>query len=65
MLETIKKSIYQPSVSAFSDFFRSYIMDVQDLNINIELHYLISRNNLDVGSMDILIKNTFDGLVKI
>lgn len=62
MLSIIKATIeHQPDIS-FTEYYNSYIMSVQDRNLEKEISYLLAANDLNVLNMSKLIKHTFEGI---
>lgn len=62
MLKTIRQKICSLPDIGFNEFYTMYIMSVQDINIKMELDFLVRRNQLAPDNMDILIKNTYERL---
>jgi len=61
MLITVKRYIEELPNRSFAEFFRDYMISVQDSNIDREFRSLISKNKyLNVRHMEHLIKNTFE-----
>lgn len=58
MLDRIKQYISDLSDITFNEYYQSYIMQVQDRNIESELKHLSSRNVLSIYTMDQLIADT-------
>lgn len=58
MLDKIKKYISDLSDITFNEYYQSYVMQVQDRNIEFELKHLSSRNVLSIYTMDQLIADT-------
>ena len=63
MLETVKQKILEPSTKTFNEIFVSYMMDVQDRNIEEEFRFLRSNNNLTPLSVATLLKIQSERLV--
>ena len=58
MLDTIKQYINNITDISFNEYYQSYIMQVQDRNIESELKHLSARNVLSLYTMDQLIADT-------
>ena len=58
MLDTIKQYINNIIDISFNEYYQSYIMQVQDMNIESELKHLSARNTLSLYTMDQLITDT-------
>lgn len=58
MLDMIKQYIKNISDITFNEYYQSYIMQVQDMNIESELKHLSARNTLSLYTMDQLIADT-------
>lgn len=58
MLDTIKQYINNITDISFNEYYQSYIMQVQDRNIESELKHLSARNTLSLYTMDQLIADT-------
>ena len=65
MLETVKESIHDLPNISFQEFYSNYVMHVQDENIDEELRFLSSNNNLTPLSINRLISTSFERLVKL
>lgn len=68
MLDTIKQYISNlPDISviSFDDYYQSYIMQVQDRNIESELKHLSARNVLSLYTMDQLIADTVKEVIQV
>lgn len=66
MLETIEAMMHEiASGPDFNEFYSRYISDVQDMNIENELAYLVHSNTLTPLSLDALVNNTLEGLRSI
>lgn len=65
MLATIKKQIADVTDLTFSEYYRQYIMSIQDSNIEYEFKFMLKRNILNVNSMQLLIDNTYERLKNI
>ena len=63
MLETVKQKILEPPTKTFNEIFVSYMMDVQDRNIEEEFRFLRSNNNLTPLSVATLLKIQSERLV--
>lgn len=57
MLETIKSSIKDLPCISFEEYFTSYVMQMQDINIDNEISFLLRNNFLNVCSVDKLVAN--------
>lgn len=67
MLRTVKHYIDELPDIPFSQFFLLYIMDVQDVNIDIEADMLFRNKDLDVSTIcnvNTVINDVYEGLVK-
>jgi hypothetical protein len=62
MLNTVKDYISNLSNETFDEYYTSYIMYIQDRNIDHELRYLQNKNALNLRSMDQLIYHTMEGM---
>lgn len=62
MLNTVKDYISNLSNETFDEYYTSYIMYIQDRNIDRELKYLQNKNALNLRSMDQLIYHTMEGM---
>ncbi len=62
MLDTIRKQIKSVRDLPFGEYFKQYVMSVQDKNIDHELRFLMKFNTLNIDSMQKLIQNTYEGL---
>jgi predicted proteasome-type protease len=58
MLDMIKQYINNITDISFNEYYQSYIMQVQDRNIESELKHLSARNTLSLYTMDQLIADT-------
>lgn len=65
MLTMIQKQIKSVSDIPFGEYFKQYIMSVQDKNIDSEFRFLMKFNALNIDSMQNLIQNTYEGLKSI
>lgn len=67
MLTTVKDCILcnQSDDTSFITYYNTYIMCVQDMNIDSEFRHMINLNSLNVSSMDRLIQNTIERLKSI
>lgn len=65
MLKIIKEQISASSSMDFNDYFRRFVISVQDKNIESELRFLSKYNQLNVNSMQFLINNTYERLKSI
>lgn len=65
MFNTIKQYIgtVKESDVTFDEYYRSYIMRVQDINLEKELKHLSARNVLSLHTMDQLIANTLKEVI--
>lgn len=54
MLNTIKNSLNKPFIS-YEEYFKDYVMYVQDANILREVSFAIKHNNLTPISVDKLV----------
>lgn len=52
MLDTVVQEIHQSPCIPYKYFFGNYVMSVQDDQIEQEISFFISNNNLDVRSLD-------------
>lgn len=65
MLNNICKCIDSMAIlSPFNDYFLSYTFDVQDRNIERELHNLIKYNQVGLTAYQQLIYNTLERVMK-
>lgn len=65
MLNNICKCIDSMAIlPPFNDFFLSYTFDVQDRNIERELHNLIKYNQVGLTAYQQLIYNTLERVMK-
>lgn len=65
MLNNICKCIDNVAVlPPFSDYFLSYTFDVQDRNIELELHTLIKQNQMGLTAYQQLIYNTLERVMR-
>ena len=62
MLNTVKDYISNLSNETFDEYYTSYIMYIQDRNIDRELKYLQNKNALNLRSMDQLIYHAMEGM---
>lgn len=65
ILETIKQYISDLDDTSFNTHFMSYILAVQDANIDKEVKYLINKNTLNIYVMDKVLQNTYKGLIDV
>ena len=65
MLDKIKKYISDLSDITFNEYYQSYVMQVQDRNIEFELKHLSSRNVLSIYTMDQLIADTVKEVIQV
>lgn len=65
MLDTIKQYIKNISDITFNEYYQSYIMQVQDRNIESELKHLSARNVLSLYTMDQLIADTVKEMIHV
>ena len=65
MLDTIKQYIKNISDITFNEYYQSYIMQVQDRNIESELKHLSARNVLSLYTMDQLIADTVKEVIHV
>lgn len=65
MLETVKAYIKTMPNISFSQYYVQYICEVQDNNIEAEMEFLISHNELTPMRMNKLLQKSYEGLVKI
>lgn len=64
MLEIVKQKIENLGDLRFDLFFHDYVMNVQDMNIQKELDYLISNNDLTPIKIHRLVNQDMERLVK-
>lgn len=62
MLDSIKQEINKLHNTEFHEYFNTYIMNVQDSNINYEFNFMLNRNVLNIDLMGNLIKQTYERL---
>lgn len=55
MLKTVKTTITNLPCISFRDYFQKYVLDIQDMEIDLEFEFLSSQNNLEVLSLAKLI----------
>ena len=65
MLDTIKQYINNITDISFNEYYQSYIMQVQDRNIESELKHLSARNVLSLYTMDQLIADTVKEVIHV
>lgn len=65
MLDTIKQYIRNIPDITFNEYYQSYIMQVQDRNIESELKHLSARNVLSLYTMDQLIADTVKEVIHV
>lgn len=65
MLDTIKRYIKNIPDITFNEYYQSYIMQVQDRNIESELKHLSARNVLSLYTMDQLIADTVKEVIHV
>lgn len=62
MLTKIKNKINYTPIMSFSEYFKQYVISVQESNIDAEFKFLMKFNTLNIDSMQNLIQNTYEGL---
>lgn len=62
MLTMIKKQIDLIPTLSFGEYFKQYVISVQESNIDAEFKFLIKFNRLNIDSMQNLIQNTYKRL---
>lgn len=65
MLDTIKQYINNITDISFNEYYQSYIMQVQDMNIESELKQLSARNVLSLYTMNQLIADTVKEMIHV
>lgn len=65
MLDMIKQYINNITDISFNEYYQSYIMQVQDRNIESELKHLSARNVLSLYTMDQLIADTVKEVIHV
>ena len=65
MLDMIKQYINNITDISFNEYYQSYIMQVQDRNIEYELKHLSARNVLSLYTMDQLIADTVKEVIHV
>jgi hypothetical protein len=63
MLETVKEYIKSLPNITFNNYYKQYMLDVQDRNLEAEFKQIENSHRTDIKFMDKLVKNTLKGLV--
>ena len=63
MLETVKKYSNRNSKITFNEIFTRYLLEVQNVSIQLEFKYLLSHNKLDVLKLNKLINEGLKSVI--
>ena len=63
MLETVKKYSNRNSKITLNEIFTRYLLEVQNVSIQLEFKYLLSHNKLDVLKLNKLINEGLKSVI--